>query len=121
MKHILFFILFAASFSAQAQPYISTDGPIILQAGSIQTFDTPDILIDVSYNVSRAEWSAHLTLYKPGSDAIYGEHNLAFTKVDINGYTGIGTYQTDEIQNAVSLAVQDYLEAINPARTFTQN
>ena len=122
MKHIFFIILFAASFSTYGQtPYISTNGRIILQTGSIQQFDTPDIYVSISYNVRLETWNAHLDLYKPGSDALYGEYNIDFTKADINGYTGTGTEQTDKIQNAVTLALIDVLELLNPTITFTDN
>lgn len=120
MKHILFIILFAASFSAYGQtPYISTDGPIILASGSIQQFDTPDIYVSISYNVRMEAWNAHLELFKPGSDALYGEYNIGYTKADINAYTGSGTQQVDKMQNAVSQAVKATLLALNPAITFT--
>lgn len=122
MKHIFFIILFAASFSTYGQtPYISTNGRIILQTGSIQQFDTPDIYVSISYNVRLETWTAHLDLYKPASTSLYGEYNINYTKSDINAYTGTGTQQIDKMQNAVSQAVAATLLALNPSITFTQN
>lgn len=122
MKHIFFILFFFVSLSAYAQtPYISTDGRIILVSGSIQQYDTPDIYVSVSYNVLRETWTAHLDLYKPGSSALYGEYNIDYERADIDAYTGTGTEQTDEIQNAVSQAVAATLLVLNPTRTFTQH
>lgn len=110
-------------FPAQAQfSYISTDGPIIIQPGSIVSYDTPDIYVDARYFTLEETWVATIKLIESGATTSFAATlDIEFSQTTVDALTGSGGTETRLIQNTLLQAVADYLTALNPTVTFTLN
>lgn len=81
-KILIIAALLLFSLTAKSQHYITTNGRIILESGSIAQHNTPDIYVGFVYSGFQDSYIANLTLTKPGAgaDAIYTEFNIRYTK-----------------------------------------
>lgn len=119
-KTIIFILAILFCLSAKAQfLYIETDGVIILESGSVEQYDTPNIYCNAKYETLANYWTVTVQLIAPAATNYVRETNLVFTKTDIDSYTGSGTTETDKVQNCVLQAVAAYLLVLNPTITFT--
>ena len=120
-KILIIAALLFIALTAKSQHYITTNGRIILESGSIAQHNTPDIYVGFTYSAFQESYIANLTLTKPmaGADAIYTEFNIRYTKAEIDAFTGRGTGDTEKVQDAIMQAVAATLLVINPTITFT--
>lgn len=122
-KTILSALFFSLAFFCKAQfAYISTDGFIILESGSIESYDTPDIFVDGCYSTVLGAWNITLKLTAPGaSTGNYVKiYQTQFTKATVDAFTpGTATGETETIQNVVLQAVKAYIEGLNGGITCT--
>lgn len=126
MKNTLsiFAILFC-SFTVSAQhSYISTNGNIVLEAGSIEEYDTPNIYCEATLQKRVGVWQVILSLTPagaPSAGASVKTFQVDFAEADIDALTCAGSDNSDKSQNCVLQAVAAYLLALNPSITFTLN
>ncbi len=122
MRHctIAFFALFFAQ-AAQAQhSYISCDSAIVIEVGSIVSYDMPDIYVDARYYTLEEKWVATIRLVEAGATTNFAAMlDISFTQTAVDSYTGSGATETRTIQNTILQAVAGYLGDLNPGVTFT--
>ena len=120
-KILIIAALLFIALTAKSQHYITTNGRIVLESGSIAQHNTPDIYVGFTYSAFQTSYIANITLTKPGAGAaaIYAEFQIRYTKTQIDAYTGAGAGDTAKIQNDMLQAVKATLLALNPAITFT--
>lgn len=118
-KAILFLAFIAASFAVNAQ--ITSSGRVCLEAGALQSFASPTIYINPSYNPFLSQVSCRLSLTAPSTTIVVSEITVVFDKATVDAKTGTGTGDTAKFFSAVNQCVKDWLEAIadNSTVTFT--
>ncbi len=124
MKQVIIALILSMPLFASAQhSYISTNGDIILESGSIEIFDNPDIYCESSLKKREAVWVVMLQLTATGAGAgnIVKTAQINIPEADIDALTCSGSDNSDKTQNCVLQAVKDYLFALNPTVTFTLN
>lgn len=126
MKHAITFfsiLLFAATAQAQ-HSYISTNGNIILESGSIEEFDTPNIYCEATLQKRVGVWQVVLQLTPVGAPSVGAfvkTFQIDIPEADIDALTCSGSDNSDKTQNCILQAVKDYLLVLNPSITFTLN
>lgn len=124
MKQLIICIAFLIPAFAQAQhAYISTNGDIILESGSIEIFDNPDIYCEGSLKKRAAVWVVIVQLTSSGAGAgnIVKVAQINIPEADIDALTCSGSDNSDKTQNCVLQAIKNYLLVLNPSITFTLN
>ena len=121
MGRKVFFVLLLAAISAPAFSQITCSGRVYLEAGAVQTFASPTIYVNPSYNPFLDQVTCRLSLTAPSTPTIVYEIAVVFDKATIDGKTGTGTGDTAKFFSACNQAVKDWLEAIadNSPVTFT--
>ena len=120
MKKTLIFIGFIfASVCAHSQ--ITSSGRVYLEAGALQSFASPTIYINPSYNPFLQQVSCRLSITAPSTTIVVSEITVVFDKATVDAKTGTGTGDTAKFFSACNQAVKDWLEAIadNSTVTFT--
>jgi len=124
-KTALIFVMVFCALSAFAQhSFISTNGNIILESGSIEEFDTPNIYCEATLQKRIGVWQVILSLTAvgaPSSGASVKTFQIDFAEADIDALTCSGSDNSDKTQNCILQAVAAYLLVINPTITFTLN
>lgn len=121
-KTLLFILLFVRIGTANAQfGYIETDDKIVLKAGDIVSYDTPDIYCDAKYSTAQEIWIVTIMIQDPATLEFRAAMDLEFTKATIDALTTSESTNTEKIQNCILQAVAASLGAINPGTTFTIN
>ncbi len=123
MRYIVLFSLFLFAHTASAQySYISTDSTIIIEAGSIVSYENPDIYVDARYFTLEERWVATIKLIPAGATTNFAATlDIEFAQADVDAFTGSGGTETRTMQNTILQAVADYLGGLNPGVTFTLN
>lgn len=120
----IFAILFCA-FTATAQSnYIETSGNIILESGSIEEYNQPDIYCEGTYQRRIGVWQVIVQLKINGgtsSDGFVKTMQIDFDDSVIDALSCTGGSTSETIQNCILQAVAAYLLALNPSITFTLN
>jgi hypothetical protein len=99
---------------------ITTNGKLILEAGSINYFDQPDILVRPAIeDDAGALITMVLRFFKPGTQDQVGEFVLRSSLTLVDAETGSGSGETAPFFDACQRAVKTALLALNPTITFT--
>lgn len=106
--------------AAAQHAYISSSGNVILYSGSIERYSSPDIYVDASYQTIRGVWVATLQIVATGATTGFIKtYQIEFDYATIDALTATGATNTEDIQNCLLQAVEDYLTALNGGTTFT--
>jgi len=120
MKKILLLLLFAPFIAAAQHDYISSSGNVIFYSGSIERYSSPDIYVDATYHTIRGVWVATLAIGATGATTDFIKtYQIEFDYATIDALTATGATNTEDIQNCLLQAVEDYLTALNGGTTFT--
>lgn len=116
-KKLLFIGFMFASICAQSQ--ITSSGRVYLEAGALQSFASPTIYINPSYNPFLSQVNCRLSLTAPSTTIVVAEITVVFDKATIDAKTGTGTGDTAKFFSACNQAVKDWLQAISDNSTVT--
>lgn len=121
MKKLLTILaLFSALTAAAQHDYISASGNVILYSGSIERYSSPDIRVDAQYHTIREVWVATLQIFATGSTTeMVKAYQIEFDYTTIDALSATGSTNTEDIQNCLLQAVEDYLTPLNGGTTFT--
>lgn len=120
MKKILLLLLFAPFMASAQHDYISSAGNVILYSGSIERYSSPEIYVDATYQTIRGVWVVTLALAATGATTNFVKtYQIEFDYATIDALTATGATNTEDIQNCILQAVEDYLTALNGGTTFT--
>ncbi len=117
MKHLLFIAFLAFSGSAAAQ--ITSSGRVHFETGSLQSFSSPTIYANPTYNPILEQVRCKMLVSDPATTDIIAEFVVVFSKATVDAKTGTGTGDTAKFLNAVYQCVKDHLEAITDNSTVT--
>lgn len=120
MKKLLLLLLFAPFMASAQHNYISSAGNVILYSGSIERYSSPDIYVDATCQTIRGVWVVTLALAATGATTNFVKtYQIEFDYATIDAITATGATNTEDIQNCILQAVEDYLTALNGGTTFT--
>jgi hypothetical protein len=123
MKKILtILVLMCACLNfATAQSYISSDTDIILEAGSLTKYSSPNIVVTGTFQTRAARWVVTLGVSSgaTANEPIFAEYTMIITQAEVDLYSGSGAGDTAKAQNSLEQAVGGYLGALNVSTTFT--
>lgn len=120
MKKLLLLLFFTPFMAAAQHAYIHSSGNVILYSGSIERYSSPDIYVDATYQTIRGVWVATLALAATGATTDFVKtYQIEFDYATIDALTATGATNTEDIQNCLLQAVEDYLTALNGGTTFT--
>lgn len=119
MGRKMFFVLLFAAISAPAFSQITSSGRVYLEAGALQSFASPTIYINPSYNPFLSQVNCRLSLTAPSTTIVVAEITVVFDKATIDAKTGTGTGDTAKFFSACNQAVKDWLQAISDNSTVT--